>query len=144
MSRLLKLWQCAWVSGSIYWRFVIKATPFLSSRVYISSSWHKVAYPFYPAVRCASERSTRMRQAIPSRKKVLSRSERQCSTEVTVHIAGSHGVRRTASFKGLFLLLRGSNQVLQGPRYFQRTRNENGVEKSERNKTESPLYCWKR
>jgi hypothetical protein len=29
----------------------------------------------------------------------------------------------------LFLLLRGSNQVLQGPRHFQRTGNENGVEK---------------
>jgi hypothetical protein len=35
--------------------------------------------------------------------------------------------------KGLFLLLRGSNQVLQGPRHFQRTGNENGVEKNERN-----------
>jgi hypothetical protein len=121
-----------------------KATPVLSSWVCISISWNKVAYPFYPAVRCASERSTRIRQAISSRKKVLSPSERQCCTEVTVHIAGSHGVRQTASFKGLFLLLRGSNQVLQGPRHFQKMGNENGVEKNERNKTESPLYCWKR
>jgi len=59
------------VSGSIHWRFVIKATPVLSSRVYISISWHKVAYPFYPAVRCASERPTRIRQAIPSRTSFL-------------------------------------------------------------------------
>lgn len=143
-SGLLKLWQCSWVSGSFHLRFVIKPTSVLSSRVYISITWHKVAHPFYPAVRCASERSTRIRQAIPSRKKVLSRSERQCSTEVTAHIAGSHGVRRTASSKGLFLLLRGSNQVLLGARRFQRTENENGVEKNERNKIESPFYCWKR
>jgi hypothetical protein len=105
------------------------AKPVLSSSVCISISWHRVAYSFYTAVRCASEMSTRIRQAIPSRKKVISRSERQFSTEVTTHIAGSLGVRRTASAKSLFLLLRGSNQVLHGPRHFQGTRKGNGVGK---------------
>lgn len=143
-SRLLKLWQCASVSGSIHCRFVINATPVLSTKVYISISWHKVTSPSTLQSDAHQERSTTIRQAIPNRKKVPSRSERQCSTQVTAHIAGSHGVRRTASLKGLFLLLRGSNQALQGPRHFQRTWNENGVEKNKRNKTESPFYCWKR
>lgn len=143
-SRLLKLWQCAGVSGSIRWRFVIKAMPVLSSRVNILISWHKVAYPFYPAVRSASKRSTRIRQAIPSRKKVLSRSERQGSTEVIASIAGSHKFRRTASAKSLFLLLRVIIKFSKVRAIFKGQEMRMMLGKKERNKTESLFYCWKR